>query len=60
VFDANGRRVRQLARGVFPAGAQLIHWDGRDQRGNEVAAGVYFIRLRTGEEEKSMKVVLIR
>ncbi|MFH1682074.1 MAG: M14 family zinc carboxypeptidase [Candidatus Eisenbacteria bacterium] len=60
VFDVNGRRVRQLVRGILPAGPQAIRWDGRDQSGNESAPGVYFIRLRTGGEEKAVKVVLVR
>lgn len=60
VFDVNGRRVRQLARGVFPAGAQAIRWDGLDQRGHEAAPGVYFVRIRANDEERTVKLVLVR
>ncbi|RPJ40612.1 MAG: T9SS C-terminal target domain-containing protein, partial [Candidatus Latescibacterota bacterium] len=60
VFDAAGRRVRQIARGVFPAGVQTLQWDGRDQRGAEAAGGVYFVRIRTDEEERTVKVILVR
>jgi flagellar hook assembly protein FlgD len=52
--------VRQLARGIFPAGAQAIRWDGLDQRGHEAAPGVYFVRLRANDEERTVKLVLIR
>ena len=60
VFDVNGRRVRSLYRGLMPGGAQSLTWDGRDQRGNESAAGIYFVRLRQGNEERSIKLVLVR
>ncbi len=60
LFDVNGRRVRSLFRGVLSGGAHSITWDGRDQRGNESAAGVYFVRLRQGNEEKSIKLILVR
>jgi len=60
VFDVMGRRVRSLYRGFLPAGAQALAWDGRDERGNESAAGVYFIRIHTGREEKAIKVTLVR
>jgi hypothetical protein len=60
VYDPNGRCVRQLVRGVYPAGAQAVQWDGRDQRGDDAPAGVYFVRIRSGQEEKAVKIVLVR
>jgi hypothetical protein len=60
VFDVNGRRVRSLFRGLLPAGAQALSWDGLDQRGARAAAGVYFVRLRVGGEERVLKVVRMR
>jgi flagellar hook assembly protein FlgD len=37
-----------------------VQWDGRDQRGDDAPAGVYFVRIRSGQEEKAVKIVLVR
>ncbi|MBN2171326.1 MAG: hypothetical protein JW819_08405 [Candidatus Krumholzibacteriota bacterium] len=45
IHDARGRRVRRLAEGSFSAGAHERAWDGRDDAGRDLPAGVYFARL---------------
>lgn len=45
LHDAAGRRVRQLADGAWSSGAHAIAWDGRDDDGRPLPAGVYFVRL---------------
>jgi hypothetical protein len=46
LYDATGRRVRRLlASDARPEGPQAITWDGRDDSGNQVRAGIYFARL---------------
>ncbi len=60
VHDVGGRAVRTLLRGELPAGVQRTVWDGRDDRGRAVAAGVYFIRAATGEETAVRKVTRAR
>jgi hypothetical protein len=41
IFDATGRRVRR----VQELRGSSWRWDGRDDRGREVSAGVYWVRL---------------
>jgi FlgD Ig-like domain len=48
VHDAQGRLVRVLADGDQPAGELTITWDRRNDRGDRVGAGLYFLRLETG------------
>jgi len=62
IFDAQGRRVRGLIRGEQPAGPGLARWDGQDDGGRPVQAGVYFARLMApGESSPQIqKVVLSR
>jgi hypothetical protein len=48
VFGIEGRRVRTLQRGSQPAGEHRITWDGTDDHGRAVAAGVYYTRLSVG------------
>ena len=47
VYGVDGRRVRTLAAGVHPAGVHRLVWDGRDDAGRPLAAGIYWARLTT-------------
>jgi len=60
VFDAAGRRVRTLVNGTLPAGRCEIIWDGRDDAGRAVSAGVYFVRLVSAGTSLTAKAVLVR
>ncbi|MBQ43628.1 MAG: hypothetical protein CME15_14350 [Gemmatimonadetes bacterium] len=49
VFDLTGQRVRTLADlGPLVAGHYEVTWDGRDERGEAVASGVYLYALSAG------------
>jgi hypothetical protein len=60
VFDLAGRRVARLADGPRSAGEHAVAWDGRDDSGRPVPAGVYFCRLRAGGIEDARRLVLLR
>ncbi len=45
LFDAQGRRVRNLLSGVFDAGEHSVRWDGLDEAGRPMNNGLYFARL---------------
>ncbi len=57
VHDLAGREVRALATGLFSPGPHAVTWDGRDARGVSVAAGIYFVRLRTPGHESRASIV---
>lgn len=59
IYDIAGRRVRTLFQELMPAGRSSVEWDGRDHRGAELSAGVYFYQLRTEEETLIKKMVLL-
>jgi len=60
VFDIRGRRVRGVMTGLGADGPQKVIFDGRDDSGRLLPAGVYFMQLRSGEEVISRKIVLTR
>jgi YVTN family beta-propeller protein len=61
VYDVLGREVRAMAHGQeFAAGRQSLRWDGRDNGGREVGAGVYFVRMKIESGQWSKPVVHIR
>ncbi len=45
VYDVLGRRVRQVWDGSLAAGSHRFVWDGRDEGGKAVAAGVYVYQV---------------
>jgi subtilisin family serine protease len=59
VYDVNGRRVRVLAEGTRSSGPHAITWDGRDDRGERLGSGIYFVRLTAGTASRNAKVVLV-
>jgi hypothetical protein len=60
VVDATGRVVRTLLNEDQPAGSHSVDWNGRDDRGNPVASGVYFCVLKAGKEQLSRKMVVLK
>ena len=55
LFDLAGRRVRQISARAL-AGAQELVWDGRDQSGDLVPPGHYFLRLKVESDARSQSV----
>ena len=45
IYNALGQPVRTLVDQVQPAGFYQVRWNGRDQRGTIVSAGVYLTRF---------------
>jgi len=60
VYSVTGSLVRVLASGAFTAGAHQVTWDGRDQRGQTAANGVYYVRLTKDNESLSRKLVVVQ
>ena len=60
VFDASGRCVTTLLSGPLAAGSQRVEWTGLDDNGRTAPAGIFFLRLDTGRETVSRKVLLVR
>jgi subtilisin family serine protease len=56
IFDVLGRRVRFLYEGPWLTGRPL-HWDGTDDLGLPLGAGIYFVRARVGDRQFVYKVV---
>jgi hypothetical protein len=60
VLDVSGRLVQILIRGPAPAGLTTARWDGRDTAGVRVASGVYFFRLESGDQVRTVKGTFLR
>ncbi|MBE0433881.1 T9SS type A sorting domain-containing protein, partial [candidate division WOR-3 bacterium] len=60
LYDAAGRLVRTLTEGTQPPGYYAVTWDGVDDLGRKVPAGVYFVKFETPDYQKVQKAVLFR
>jgi len=60
VFDIMGKEIKTLTNKAHHAGHYEIVWDGKDQRGTDVASGIYFYQLKTRDFQSTNKMLLIR
>lgn len=60
VYDVSGRLVKMLCSSNYPEGRHLTSWDGTDGNGKDVAQGIYFYRLESGNQARTGKIGLVR
>jgi len=60
VFSMGGRLVRTLVSRRVEPGYHVARWDGRDERGNPAASGIYVYRAEIGGAVFSRKMTLLR
>jgi hypothetical protein len=60
IYDVEGAVVRTLIDRALPAGIHLEIWDGRDQRGVQVASGAYYYRLTAPGIDEQRRMLLVR
>ena len=49
VFSVDGRRVRTLVRESREPGEYRVTWDGRDDHGDPMSAGIYYAHLKAAQ-----------
>ncbi len=59
VFGPDGKRVRALADLAYDPGRHTMTWDGRDDAGVRVSAGVYFVRFAADGVIETGKALLL-
>ena len=60
VFDVAGRRIRELATGLYGPGDHAVTWHGLDDDGRTVPTGTYLVRLRVGNAVRTRAMMLAR
>jgi len=60
IVNALGQQVRRLVDAVQTAGSHSVVWDGRDEAGRLLAAGIYFHQLVSGDRSATGKMVLAK
>ena len=60
VYNSLGQLVNTLVNEEKDAGYYQAVWNGNDNHGNQVASGIYFYRLQTGNFINTKKMILLR
>ncbi len=60
IYDMNGREIHVLVDKFQKAGHYKIQWNGKDQKGMDVASGIYFCQLKVEGSIFTNKMALIR
>lgn len=65
IYDITGRIIRSLdlgykSAGIYRTQSTAVHWNGRNETGEPVASGLYFILLKAGEHHQMRRIVLAK
>jgi hypothetical protein len=60
VFALDGRRIATLIASEMTVGSHSVVWNGRDEKGQQVASGAYFYRLQAGTQMETRRMILIK
>jgi hypothetical protein len=60
IYDITGRLVKTLVNTSIEPGVYSINWNGRNDRDQQVASGVYFYQLKTDNYLKTNKLLLTK
>ena len=60
IFNIRGEIVTTLAQGNIQPGSYRVTWDGRDNKGQVVAAGNYIAVLSKGNEQVSRNMLMLK
>ena len=60
VYNLLGQEVKTLVNEYRNAGTFLVKWDGDNNYGNKVSSGVYIFRVTAGNNNATMKMILLK
>lgn len=61
IFNIQGQKIRTLVNDFQTAGTKSVTWNGLDDQGLEITSGVYFFRLKAGNEfQKTKKMIFMK
>jgi Ca2+-binding RTX toxin-like protein len=61
IYDIKGKIVKNITNETFNPGSYHIVWDAKDNLGNQVSTGVYYLKLSAkGHYQKTEKVLFLK
>ncbi|MBO6218798.1 MAG: hypothetical protein J6N81_04385 [Treponema sp.] len=60
VMTLDGNIIRRLEKGTVSEGTHFYYWDGKNNAGNSVARGLYFVRVTGNGIDETRKVMVVK
>ncbi len=60
LYNILGQQVTSLVNGFFPRGGHSVEWNATDGDGRPAASGIYFYRLKRGDQSVTKRMLLLR
>ncbi|MGB5286864.1 MAG: FlgD immunoglobulin-like domain containing protein, partial [Ignavibacteriaceae bacterium] len=60
IYNILGKEIKLLLDNNLPAGEYTTQWDGKDDEGNILPGGVYFIQMTAGKYRQTIKTILLK
>ncbi len=60
VYNVADARIKTLVHASLPAGAYTAYWDGRDDRGEIAASGLYLVAVLEPRRMEIKKVLVLK
>ena len=59
IYDVLGKKIKTLSNKIENTGLISMRWDSKDQNGQQVASGIYFVSLVVQNQKQFKKLLLI-
>jgi hypothetical protein len=60
IYNVSGQLVKTLVNQHEQSGTHQVSWNSQDGRGRQVASGIYFLKLKAGDNTATKKLLLVR
>ncbi|UCC80382.1 MAG: Omp28-related outer membrane protein [Candidatus Zixiibacteriota bacterium] len=60
IFDITGSLVKTLYKGELDGGSHSVEWDGKDNYDSGVSSGIYYYRVRNGDDFRVNKMTYLK
>jgi len=60
IYTILGKKVNDLYRGPLSPGSYKLHWNGKNEAGNDMASGLYILVFQSRSYFSSRKMMLLR
>ena len=60
IFDLQGRKIKTVVRDFFREGDYEFSWNGVNESGQSMAAGIYLVTLKSGPKFQTRKIIYLK